>query len=77
MEFTGRFDTEAFGDFARHRADRLDLSLRFDAAGPTRFAVEVAGEPDLIDAFEMACSLGPLSCLVLDVSRTATDGASS
>jgi len=27
------------------------------------------GPPDLLDAFEMACALGPLDCIVLHVMR--------
>jgi hypothetical protein len=35
----------------------------------------VCGSHDLVDAFEMACSLGPYECLVLDVVRHAARAA--
>ncbi len=69
IEFSGRFASRTFRAFVDHRAARLDLDAWIEDAGPERFCVRVAGKPDLIDAFEMACSLGPLDCLVLDVTR--------
>eukprot|EP01035_Chromulina_nebulosa_P001961 gene1961-biopygen1701 len=36
-------------------------------------ALTVAGQDALVDMFEMACSLGPYDCTVLDVVRTAAD----
>ena len=38
--------------------------------------VRVSGQRDLIDAFEMACSLGPIDCLVLDCARAEIQGYS-
>lgn len=67
--FTGRFRPASFADFARHRAGRLELSLDALEAGPGSVTTAVAGPAALIDAFEMACSLGPIDCLVLDVTR--------
>lgn len=69
MVFTGSFQTARFVSFAEHRARRLDLILRLGPAGADAITMTVEGEPDLVDAFEMACSLGPIDCLVLDVRR--------
>ena len=69
--FSGALDPERFVAFAEHRARRLDLRVRLGAVGPGMVAVTVEGEPDLIDAFEMACSLGPVTCIVRDVARRA------
>ena len=69
IAFRGRFAVAAFTDFIEHRARRLDLALRLTHADPKLFTAVVSGEPDLIDMFEMACSLGPLDCLVDDVMR--------
>ena len=71
--FAGSFEPDHFLDFVDHRARRLDLDVRVEEAGPNRIRVAVAGEPDLIDAFEMACSLGPLDCIVMDVVRREPD----
>jgi acylphosphatase len=67
--FTGVFDPARFVEFVQHRARRLDLVATLIAISQACISVVVTGQPDLIEAFEMACSLGPRSCLVLDVSR--------
>ncbi len=69
MVFLGEFQPESFAEFMRHRAGRLSIDAiprRLDAA---RVDVEVEGEADLVDMFEMACSLGPIDCLVRDAYR--------
>ncbi len=67
--FTGRFEPASFADFAAHRAARLMLDLAVEAAGEDRVVLSVGGQEELVDAFEMACSLGPIDCLVADVER--------
>jgi hypothetical protein len=69
MSFTGRFVQPSFLEFVDRRAARLDLDISITSADARRVAVEISGQPDLIDAFEMACSLGPLDCMVLDCER--------
>jgi acylphosphatase len=69
--FTGRFEPASFADFARHRAARLSLDADQLDLGSDRVQITVSGQPDLVDAFEMACSLGPIDCLVEDVRRHA------
>lgn len=69
LVFTGRFRPSSFRAFAEHRAELLDLDAAFPALGAERVVVSLAGQDDFIDAFEMACSLGPIDCLVLDVER--------
>ena len=69
--FHGRLDQESFLAFARHRAARLDLKMAVGRASNASVSVAVSGEAALVDAFEMACSLGPYDCIVLDVERTA------
>ena len=67
--FKGRLAPDSFRDFARRRAARLSLKLEEGGASAQSFACRVSGPLALVDAFEMACSLGPLDCLVLDVWR--------
>jgi hypothetical protein len=43
LVFQGRFRTESFLDFVRHRADRLALEARIGAVAPDRIEVSVAG----------------------------------
>jgi hypothetical protein len=69
LVFVGRFETESFIEFVHHRARRLALTAGLGAVGRHRIEVRVTGEADLVDAFEMACSLGPIDCLVLDTFR--------
>jgi hypothetical protein len=73
LVFLGRLRPESFTAFVSHRAGRLALEHAFGAVGPERVEVTLTGDPDLIDAFEMACSLGPIDCLVLDVFREGPD----
>jgi acylphosphatase len=65
----GHFDIVDFLDFVSDRAARLDLEMVVEGFSTERFEVDVAGQPGLVDAFEMACSLGPNTCLVLEVLR--------
>lgn len=67
--FKGTFQTRSFVEFAWHRAERLGLDLQFGPSSAEAIAVNVSGAVELIDAFEMACSLGPFDCFVLDVVR--------
>jgi hypothetical protein len=66
--FTGRFERESFAAFARHRAGRLDLTAGEPEFGAGRASIRVSGQADLVDAFEMALSLGPLDCLIDEVA---------
>ena len=67
--FTGRLRTDSFIEFARHRAARLGLSIDVAQMSAMAVTVNVSGAAELVDAFEMACSLGPYDCLVLEVTR--------
>jgi hypothetical protein len=72
--FTGQLRTDSFIEFARHRAARLGLRIDVgqisdQAVTVQALTVTVSGAAELVDAFEMACSLGPYDCLVLEVAR--------
>jgi hypothetical protein len=67
--FRGRLRADIFVEFACHRAARLDLAIDIGAVSDEAIALTVHGPSELVDAFEMACSLGPYECLVLDVTR--------
>ena len=67
--FRGRLDCESFEAFARHRAGRLDLALSFETCTSQAATMAVTGQADLVDAFEMALSLGPRDCLVTSIER--------
>jgi acylphosphatase len=67
--FSGRFHVESFIEFADHRARKLQLDVMVETATSDRIEIAVSGQPALVDMFEMACSLGPIDCLVRDVER--------
>ncbi|KQO73596.1 hypothetical protein [Methylobacterium sp. Leaf89] len=69
MTFSGRFRPASFRAFAEYRARLLDLTSVWGASGSERMVVTVSGQSDFVDAFEMACSLGPMDCLIHDVER--------
>jgi hypothetical protein len=69
LVFIGRFQLASFAEFIRHRAARLSVDAGVRLAGLECFEVSVSGEENLVDAFEVACSLGPIDCLVLDNFR--------
>ena len=53
----------------------IGLVSTFNSGKPALEAValNVSGAAELVDAFEMACSLGPFDCFVLDVVRHDVD----
>ena len=67
--FSGQLNIASFTDFARHRAARLALALDMGLIRNEAVELSVTGDPNLIDMFEMAMSLGPHDCIVLDVER--------
>ena len=67
--FKGRLSCESFVEFASHRARRLDLRMAIGACSSETVSLSIEGPDDLLDAFEMACSLGPYDCIILDVLR--------
>ena len=71
--FSGRFEPASFADFARHRVARLALDASAPDLRSDRVRITVSGQDDLVDAFEVACSLGPIDCLVDDIVRFPGD----
>jgi hypothetical protein len=69
LVFHGRFRVESFLDFVRHRAERLALHAGIGTVTADRIEVCVTGDEELLDAFELACSLGPIDCIVLEHRR--------
>ena len=69
--FKGQLSCDSFVEFATHRARRLDLRMDIGACGDEAISLSIEGPDDLLDAFEMACSLGPYDCIILDVLRSA------
>lgn len=69
LRFTGRLVPASFAAFARARAARLGLALEALRVGEGEATATLRGPAALLDAFELACALGPLDCLVRDCVR--------
>lgn len=69
LVFTGKVDAPDYLDWIAHRAGRLGLRGWVARHDPSRVEVVVHGEPDLIDAMEVGCSLGPITVLVDAIER--------
>ena len=59
ITLVGQFDYPLFRAWIRHRAGVLNLTGGLRLAADTRIEIAVWGAPVLIDALEVACSLGP------------------
>lgn len=75
LEFIGDFSSDDFCEWVRHRANRLALVGWVREISNQEVEVVVYGEPELIDAMEVACSLGPFGVTVETVNRGSYAGA--
>ncbi|MEM1046545.1 MAG: acylphosphatase [Pseudomonadota bacterium] len=73
LVFTGSVDAPDYLDWIAHRATRLGLRGWVIRPEPSRVEVVVHGAPDLIDAMEIGCSLGPITVLVDAIEREPAD----
>jgi acylphosphatase len=64
IRLEGRLASTSFVDWICHRARLLDLSGWVQTDGPGALTIVVSGPQALIDAMEMACSLGPMDVQV-------------
>lgn len=69
LRLTGALNDPGFVDWICHRAYLLDLDGWVAVDGTDHIRILVAGPKPLIDAMEMACSLGPST---VDVTRIET-----
>lgn len=74
LDFTGHLPPESFREFAAHRAARLCLRHEMLEQSQARAVIRLTGPEVLVEAFEMALSLGPADCLVREV-RALDNGA--
>lgn len=69
LRLEGKLASNTFGAWICHRAALLDLKGWVTSEGPETMCIVVVGPSALIDAMEMACSLGPMDVTVTDVLR--------
>lgn len=65
----------AFLAFVQHRSACLSLEPQVDKAERDEVILRVKGVPDILDAFELACSLGPVEARVTSVSSVVVADA--
>lgn len=66
FKLTGQVSADGFVDWIVHRAGLLDLNGWVMRDSRNVLTIVVAGPQPMVDAMEMACSLGPVS---VDVER--------
>jgi acylphosphatase len=59
LRVTGIVDNVGFEEFASHYARRLSLVGRYESLGGGLLRITLFGRTELIEMFEIACSLGP------------------
>lgn len=69
LHLEGDLGAATFADWICHRARLLDLSGWVETREDGAVSIVVSGPEALIDAMEMACSLGPRDVLVDRIER--------
>jgi hypothetical protein len=69
MTFDGLLEPSSFCQFLRHRASGLELHLDIYHVDCDCAEIRVIGQSQLIDAFELASSLGPTDCQIDRITR--------
>mgnify|MGYP001398499929 FL=1 len=64
IKITGSFDDIAFCDWIMHRSNVLGLDISSLIHGQSSITFSASGHSILLDAMEIACSLGPLEAMV-------------
>lgn len=64
FQLSGQLASRGFADWVCHRARLLDLNGWVKPDGPEAMTIVVTGPEPLVDAMEMACSLGPMDVWV-------------
>ena len=64
IKITGSFDDIAFRDWIIHRSAVLGLDISSPIHGQSSITFSASGHSVLLDAMEVACSLGPSESMV-------------
>lgn len=64
IKLLGHFQEESFQNWVMHRAKILDLDVIIKTANSSQVELSASGHPILVEALEIACSLGPLESTV-------------
>jgi acylphosphatase len=77
LRVTGIVDNVGFEEFASHYARRLSLVGRYESLGGGLLRITLFGRTELIEMFEIACSLGPRRSSVDKVELIAGSATNS
>ncbi len=69
MVLRGRLTSEGLPDWVCHRARLLNLVGWVSPRDAQTVSIVVSGPEALVDAMEMACSLGPMDVMVEEIER--------
>jgi len=72
LRLHGVFRSDSFVDWIIRRATRLSLRGWVRMHSESLIELTVSGDPVLVDAMEVACSLGPIDAQVDSVDSTIT-----
>ena len=64
IKITGTFDDIAFRDWIMHRSVVLGLNISSLIHGQSSISFSASGHSVLLDAMEIACSLGPSEAMI-------------
>ena len=64
IKITGSFDDIAFRDWIMHRSVVLGLNISSLIHGQSSISFSASGHSVLLDAMEIACSLGPSEAMI-------------
>ena len=67
LKITGLFEEAIFQDWILHRAKVLGLDVQIRLSSLTEIQCLVSGNPILVEALEIACSLGPINSTVENI----------
>lgn len=73
IKIHGQFDVENFSEWISHRAKVLDLKGTVKLHSSKMIEIDVAGNRILVDALEVACSLGPYNAKIDRVDVVKSD----
>lgn len=68
IRLEGRLNSATLPAWISHRAHLLNLSGWLTQTAADRAAIVVVGEPPMIEAMEVSCSLGPADVMVESIS---------
>ena len=64
IKMSGNFDEALLQNWIIHRATLLDVAIEIQNASSSSIELLASGHPILVEALEIACSLGPLEASI-------------